>query len=218
MGQPEFNFLSKVIANKGGEVEKIFVVATKKDMLTKTEGEKKVSEFLERLGVLYDNKSMAVSRFSFVAAECHLLTEKVLRGEELDDEEDEKLGSVLWRLKVGYSDIVQRSDDILRYAGVKELFERIDNVVLRNRRNYIIAEITEDYNRCMKVINENAATYLDDKMEYLKTISNNRELDQNQIEELEKNNEEIEILQGKIREIRENLEREISSNTTGKEM
>ena len=34
----------------------------------------------------------------------------------------------------------------------------------------------------------------------------------------EKNNEEIEILQGKIREIRENLEREISSNTTGKEM
>ena len=167
-GQPEFNFLSKVIANKGGEVEKIFVVATKKDMLTKTEGEKKVSEFLERLGVLYDNKSMAVSRFSFVAAECHLLTEKVLRGEELDDEEDEKLGSVLWRLKVGYSDIVQRSDDILRYAGVKELFERIDNVVLRNRRNYIIAEITEDYNRCMKVINENAATYLDDKMEYLK--------------------------------------------------
>lgn len=217
-GQPEFNFLSKVIANKGGEVEKIFVVATKKDMLTKTEGEKKVSEFLERLGALYDNKSMAVSRFSFVAAECHLLTEKVLRGEELDDEEDEKLGSVLWRLKVGYSDIVQRSDDILRYAGVKELFERIDNVVLRNRRNYIIAEITEDYNRCMKVINENAATYLDDKMEYLKTISNNRELDQNQIEELEKNNEEIEILQGKIREIRENLEREISSNTTGKEM
>lgn len=216
-GQPEFNFLSKVIANKSGDVSKIFVVATKKDMLTNTEGEKKVKEFLVRLGELYNNKSMAVSRFAFVAAECHLLTEKVIKGEELNDEEYQKIMTSLVRLRLQYSDINSKEDDILKYAGVKELFERIEKVVLNNRRKYIITEITKDYNQCMRVINENAALYLDESQEYLKNITENRELDQEQIEELEQSNREIEVLQGKIRDIKRNLEMEISINDNKKE-
>ena len=43
-------------------------------MLTNAEGEKKEKEFLIRLGELYNNDSMAVSRFAFVAAEVHLMT------------------------------------------------------------------------------------------------------------------------------------------------
>lgn len=211
-GQPEFNFLSKVIANKGGDISKIFVVATKKDMLTNAEGEKKVSEFLIRLGELYNNKSMAVSRFAFVAAECHLLTQMVMAGETLNEEEEEKLISALVRLRLCYSDINYKSDTILKYAGIDDLFARIDKVVLQNRRLYIINEINKDYARCMKVINENAALYIEDSKSYLKKLTESREFDQSQIEELEQSNHKIEVLQEKIRELRKNLEVEISAN------
>ena len=107
----------------------------------------------------------------------------------------------------------RKADDILKYAGVNDLFDRINKVVLLNRRNYIVNGIINDYIKCMKVINENAALYLDDSKAYLKKLTEDREYDQNQIEEIEQSNRDIEILQGKIREIRRNLEIEISVNS-----
>ena len=213
--QPEFNFLSKVIANKGGDVSKVFVVATKKDMLTNSEGEKKEKEFLIRLGELYNNDSMAVSRFAFVAAEVHLMTTQVIQGIALEPEEKKKFKKALLEIDedLEFSDVSRKADDILKYAGVNDLFERINKVVLLNRRNYIVNGIVNDYIRCMKVINENAALYLDDSKAYLKKLTEDREYDQSQIEEIEQNNRDIEVLQGKIKEIRRNLEIEISVNS-----
>lgn len=213
--QPEFNFLSKVISNKGGDVSKVFVVATKKDMLTNAEGEKKEKEFLIRLGELYNNDSMAVSRFAFVAAEVHLMTTQVIQGINLEPEEKKKFRKALLEIDedLEFSDVSRKADDILKYAGVNDLFDRINKVVLLNRRNYIVNGIINDYIKCMKVINENAALYLDDSKAYLKKLTEDREYDQNQIEEIEQSNRDIEILQGKIREIRRNLEIEISVNS-----
>lgn len=216
--QPEFNFLSKVIANKGGDVSKVFVVATKKDMLTNVEGEKKEKEFLTRLGELYRNDSMAISRFSFVAAEVHLMTSQVVQGIALEAEEKKKLKKALLEIDedLEFSDISRKVDDILKYAGVNDLFERIDKVVLRNRRDYIVKGIVNDYIRCMNVINENASLYIDDSKTYLKTLTEEREYDQSQIEEIEQSNREIEALQDKIKEVRKKLEIEISKNTNSR--
>lgn len=208
--QPEFNFLSKVIANKGGDVSKIFVVATKKDMLTNSEGEKKAEEFLIRLGELYKNNSMAISRFTFVAAECHLLTQRVINGDELNDEEYEKLSTALVRIRLSYSDINSKSDVILKYAGVMDLFNKIDTVVLKDRRNYILNAILDDYLHCMRVINENSAMYIEDSREYLQKLTSDREFDQEQIAALKENNKELAILQRSVQELRDNLEIEIS--------
>lgn len=154
--QPEFNFLSKVISNKGGDVSKIFVVATKKDMLTNAEGEKKEKEFLIRLGELYNNDSMAVSRFAFVAAEVHLMTTQVIQGINLEPEEKKKFKKALLEIDedLEFSDVRRKADDILKYASVNDLFDRINKVVLLNRRNYIVNGIINDYIKCMKVINE----------------------------------------------------------------
>lgn len=213
--QPEFNFLSKVISNKGGDVSKIFVVATKKDMLTNAEGEKKEKEFLIRLGELYNNDSMAVSRFAFVAAEVHLMTTQVIQGINLEPEEKKKLKKALLEIDedLEFSDVRRKADDILKYASVNDLFDRINKVVLLNRRNYIVNGIINDYIKCMKVINENASLYLDDSKAYLKKLTEDREYDQSQIEKIEQSNRDIEILQGKIRKIRRNLEIEISANS-----
>jgi GTPase SAR1 family protein len=214
-GQPEFNFLSKVISNKGGDISKVFVVATKKDMLTNAEGEKKEKEFLIRLGELYNNDSMAVSRFAFVAAEVHLMTTQVIQGIDLEPEEKKKFRKALLEIDedLEFSDINRKSDEILKYAGVNDLFNRINKVVLINRRSYIVNGIINDYIRCMKVINENAALYLDDSKAYLKKLTEDREYDQSQIEEIEQSNRDIEVLQGKIREIRRNLEIQIDVNS-----
>lgn len=182
--QPEFNFLSKVISNKGGDVSKIFVVATKKDMLTNAEGEKKEKEFLIRLGELYNNDSMAVSRFAFVAAEVHLMTTQVIQGINLEPEEKKKFKKALLEIDedLEFSDVRRKADDILKYASVNDLFDRINKVVLLNRRNYIVNGIINDYIKCMKVINENASLYLDDSKAYLKKLTEDREYDQSQIE------------------------------------
>lgn len=213
--QPEFNFLSKVISNKGGDVSKIFVVATKKDMLTNAEGEKKEKEFLIRLGELYNNDSMAVSRFAFVAAEVHLMTTQVIQGINLEPEEKKKFKKALLEIDedLEFSDVSRKADDILKYASVNDLFDRINKVVLLNRRNYIVNGIINDYIKCMKVINENASLYLDDSKAYLKKLTEDRDYDQSQIEKIEQSNRDIEILQGKIRKIRRNLEIEISANS-----
>lgn len=213
--QPEFNFLSKVISNKGGDVSKIFVVATKKDMLTNAEGEKKEKEFLIRLEELYNNDSMAVSRFAFVAAEVHLMTTQVIQGINLEPEEKKKFKKALLEIDedLEFSDVRRKADDILKYASVNDLFDRINKVVLLNRRNYIVNGIINDYIKCMKVINENASLYLDDSKAYLKKLTEDREYDQSQIEKIEQSNRDIEILQGKIRKIRRNLEIEISANS-----
>lgn len=213
--QPEFNFLSKVISNKGGDVSKIFVVATKKDMLTNAEGEKKEKEFLIRLGELYNNDSMAVSRFAFVAAEVHLMTTQVIQGINLEPEEKKKFKEALLEIDedLEFSDVSRKADDILKYASVNDLFDRINKVVLLNRRNYIVNGIINDYIKCMKVINENASLYLDDSKAYLKKLTEDREYDQSQIEKIEQSNRDIEILQDKIRKIRRNLEIEISANS-----
>ena len=213
--QPEFNFLSKVISNKGGDVSKIFVVATKKDMLTNAEGEKKEKEFLIRLGELYNNDSMAVSRFAFVAAEVHLMTTQVIQGINLEPEEKKKFKKALLEIDedLEFSDVSRKADDILKYASVNDLFDRINKVVLLNRRNYIVNGIINDYIKCMKMINENASLYLDDSKAYLKKLTEDREYDQSQIEKIEQSNRDIEILQGKIRKIRRNLEIEISANS-----
>lgn len=213
--QLEFNFLSKVISNKGGDVSKIFVVATKKDMLTNAEGEKKEKEFLIRLGELYNNDSMAVSRFAFVAAEVHLMTTQVIQGINLEPEEKKKFKKALLEIDedLEFSDVSRKADDILKYASVNDLFDRINKVVLLNRRNYIVNGIINDYIKCMKVINENASLYLDDSKAYLKKLTEDREYDQSQIEKIEQSNRDIEILQDKIRKIRRNLEIEISANS-----
>lgn len=213
--QPEFNFLSKVISNKGGDVSKIFVVATKKDMLTNAEGEKKEKEFLIRLGELYNNDSMAVSRFAFVAAEVHLMTTQVIQGINLEPEEKKKFKKALLEIDedLEFSDVSRKADDILKYASVNDLFDRINKVVLLNRRNYIVNGIINDYIKCMKVINENASLYLDDSKAYLKKLTEDREYDQSQIEKIEQSNRDIEILQDKIRKIRRNLEIEISAKS-----
>ena len=212
--QPEFSFLSKVIANKGGDVSKVFVVATKKDMLTNLEGEKKEKEFLNRLGELYGNESMAISRFAFIAAEVHLWTNLIMRGIELEKEEKKKFKKALLEIDEDFeiSDINRKSDVILNYAGVNDLFKRINDVVLVDRRKYILERITDDYNQCMRIINEKASSCLDKNMEYLSQLSEDREDDKKQIEKLIECIHDIEVLEQKLKRIRSDLEIQIEAN------
>lgn len=213
-GQPEFNFLTKVIANKGGDVSKIFVVATQKDSLTNKEAQEKAEEFLVRMGEIYHNNSLALSRFSFVAAEMHLITLQILQGIELETDEKIKLVRALPNIDLlfGFSDVSTRSDEIFKYAGVNDLFHKIDKTVLQNTRELILKAILDDYYNCMKLINDHISSGLSDSETLLENLSKKQEEDQDSIEELQETNDELEGLLLKVQEIKKTLEMQIKIN------
>ena len=172
-GQPEFKFLSDVIANKDYDVSKVFVVATQKDTLTNEEAQEKANEFLIRMGQIYRNDSLAISRFSFVAAEMHLMTLQILNGINLEKEEKKKLRKGLLEIDEDFelSNVATQSDEVFKYAGVNDLYNRIDKTVLQNTRELILKAILNDYYNCMKLINEHMSSGLDDAEILLEKLS-----------------------------------------------
>lgn len=212
--QPEFHFLSKVIENKNGDVSKIFVVATKKDMLSQKERDAKGNEFLQRLGQLYKSKSKASSRFSFVAAECHVFARKVIMGEELTEDEDIKWWKMLADMRMSPAEFTEKSDEVIKYAGVEDLFAKINRIVLSKRRSILITDITEDYFQYMSMINALANDFIEDRREMLEELISRRETDTNRIEEIRESNKELEILQTKVQALKKQLEIEIAANGT----
>lgn len=210
--QPEFHFLSKVIENKGGDVSKIFVVATKKDMLVESERIPKRDEFLVRLGQLYDNPELAISRFSFVTAECQIFTKKIMSGEKLEDDERRKMRKMLADLDMDLSDITEESNKVIDYAGVKGLFEKVSQIVLSKRRSIIIDEINNEYAQYMANINSYSNEYIEDAKNFLDELVSENEADTNKIEELQESNKQLEILQNKVKDLKRKLELEIAIN------
>ena len=213
-GQPEFKFLSDVIANKDYDVSKVFVVATQKDTLTNEEAQEKANEFLIRMGQIYRNDSLAISRFSFVAAEMHLMTLQILNGINLEKEEKKKLRKGLLEIDEDFelSNVATQSDEVFKYAGVNDLYNRIDKTVLQNTRDLILKAILNDYYNCMKLINEHISSGLDDAEILLEKLSKKQEEDQDTIEGLEESNAELEELLYKVKEIKKTLEARIKVN------
>lgn len=212
--QPEFHFLSKVIENKGGDVSKIFVVATKKDILVESERVAKRNEFLARLVQLYNNEELAISRFSFVAAECHIFTSKVILGEELEANDRRKMRKMLADLDMDMEDITEESGKVIDYAGVQALFNKVNKVVLSKRRSIIIDEIYKDYAQCMVNINSYANEYIEDAKDFLDNLTSENEMDTNKIEELQESNKQLAILQEQVKNLKRELEIKIAANSS----
>lgn len=213
-GQPEFKFLSDVIANKNYDVSKVFVVATQRDTLTNEEAQEKANEFLIRMGQIYRNDSLAISRFSFVAAEMHLMTLQILNGINLEKEEKKKLRKGLLEIDEDFelSNVATQSDEVFKYAGVNDLYNRIDKTVLQNTRELILKAILDDYYNCMRLINDHMSSGLDDAETLLEKISKKQEEDQNTIEELKESNAELESLLYEVKKIKTTLEARIKAN------
>lgn len=214
--QPEFQFLSRVIANKNGDVSKIFVVATKKDMLIESERILKRDEFLERLKQLYSNPELAISRFSFVAAECHVFAKIVQSGIELVDDQWIKLSKMLIDLRMSVSDLVDSSKfkKVIEYAEVESLFEKMKRIVINSKREHLIREITIDYNKTMSEINTLADAYLIEMKSFIQSLISENNDDNETINELEESNKQIQIIQKKIKNLKEALEIEIAANSS----
>ena len=213
-GQPEFKFLSDVIANKDYDVSKVFVVATQKDTLTNKEAQEKANEFLIRMGQIYSNDSLAISRFSFVAAEMHLMTLQILKGINLEKEEKKKLRKGLLEIDEDFelSNVATKSDEVFKYAGINDLYNKLDKTVLQNTRELILKAILDDYYSCMKLINEQMSSGLDITETLLEKLSKKQEEDQDIIDRLEESNDELETLLNKAKEIKKTLEARIKVN------
>lgn len=210
-GQPEFKFLTQVRSNKGGEIKKIFVVATKKDQTTPSEAQKKSEDFIDRFAqICDDNRSLAVSHYFSVAAETHILMQQVLKGIQLTDEENMKLHKALTNLNIyDFNKINSREEDISKYAGVDTLFKHIDSVVIQNRRKLIIGAIIKDYDEYMEYIHALAADYVDAGIDQIKMIIGNRQVNQDELEEVKQGIEKLEILENNVHILQQQLEDQI---------
>ena len=69
--------------------------------------------------------------------------------------------------------------------------------------------ILEDYAKCMRVINDNASIHLKDVEQLLKDLTEHREYEQSQIEELTQDNSDLEDLIFKAQEVCNRLQREV---------
>ena len=69
--------------------------------------------------------------------------------------------------------------------------------------------ILEYYAKCMRVINDNASIHLKDVEQLLKDLTEHREYEQSQIEELTQDNSDLEDLIFKAQEVCNRLQREV---------
>lgn len=214
--QPEFQFLSRVIANKNGDVSKIFVIATKKDILIENERILKRNEFLERLKQLYSNPELAISRFSFVAAECHVFAKTIQSGRELEDDQRKKMRKMLADMDMEMGDLVEAKNlkTVMEYAEVESLFEKMKRIVINSKREHLIREITLDYNKTMSEINTLADAYLIEMKNFIQSLISENNDDNETINELEESNKQIQIIQKKIKNLKDALEIEIAANSS----
>lgn len=98
----------------------------------------------------------------------------------------------------------------LEYAGINDLFSRIDQIVIKNKRALMVDAILKDYNSCMRVINECSNDVIDYYEEKLGTLTSDTNSDQETIKQLKENNDKICHLRNKISVARDKLETAIS--------
>lgn len=211
--QPEFNFLSKVIEAKSGDVQKVFVVATKKDCLSETERIAKRDEFLKRLSDIYNSSELATSRFIFVAAECHEFMSKRLLGKTLESDEQTKFMKAVIDVNIGYvNNELEHSDEIYKYAGINDLLERIEKNILTAKRAVIMQSIEADYEKSMYMINSIANNFIETEQALLDKLVTSSNNDQKEINELIEKNNNLKILEERVAELKNKLEIQIQAN------
>lgn len=110
------------------------------------------------------------------------------------------------------SNVATQSDEVFKYAGVNDLYNKIDKTVLQHTRELILKAILDDYYSCMKLINETMSSELDIAETLLEKLSKEQEKDQDTIERLEESNAELETLLDKAKEIKRTLEARIEVN------
>lgn len=216
----EFDFVEKVMANINRECRKVFVVATKKDQLLENERKEKRDEFLARIKQLYNkDANLAHSQFSFVCSECHTLSKAFVSGEDLSDENKRKLNKMLMDIDfdIRLNDLTEAQvlRKVLEYAEVESFLKKMDDRVIKRKRDELLNNLGKEYSNTMKKISDYVNGHLSDKNNDLKNIICENDMEQDEICDLEEKNIQIQKLINQVKLLKEKLDDEIKINQMG---
>lgn len=153
-------FLSSISANLQHDMTKMYIIATKSDMLSKKAREQKQKYLFAELACLYDGKEgILQNHFISVCAVPHLLLLNYLNKGYLDEDSMEDLETAILRFKYNFNNIANDKEKIYDDFGITKLFDRLNNNVICRYRKEIISIIKKDYasaNKNIKSIADSA--------------------------------------------------------------
>ena len=205
-----FKLLGQVRSLKNGDLDKVYVVATKKDEVS---GFAKVErEFKSNLAQEMGSEVKAISHYYAVAAEMHLFTKMVLSGQELDKEMEKKLKKAFLEYDFIYpDDIISRKGDIFKAAGISTFKDHLFSEVISKHSKHLRDEVIDSYHANMIFINKLAKECIAETEELYDRIMNKHDIKNDEIQQLNEDIAEITLLEQKVDTIMANLEKEIIS-------
>ncbi len=220
-----FKTLTSIRSHKNNDVEKIFIVANKKDQLSERDVKEKINEFLKRLKEEYKknnwNEELAVSRFSVISAECHKSIKYFQRGKELEKEQRKVLQKVLIELDIDIeAGLLEKEnvDRVINYSGVENLFNKMNMCAIRRKREDILYEIERSYYETMKIINAIAGDDMQKISAEIKQYASDSATTEQEINDLKEKNKQLMFIQKAIERLKENLELAISEDSMNAEV
>ena len=207
-----FKELERIRSNKNNDVSRMFIVANKRDQLTVKKFEEKKEEFLKILTDEFKKNNWdeyyATSHFFVISAMGHKLINDYCKGVKLDDESEEELDAMLRRCKMDMSDLQEdnKLDEALSYAGVNNLFNRLNDCIIKRKRKDILTEIKLSYYDTMRKINDIANDNIKKTNDQLQQYISGKEATEEEIETMKKELKKFKLTQRHLENIIENLE------------
>ena len=214
----EFKTLTSIRSNKNNNPEKIFIVATKKDQVTGGDVNAKKEEFLNRLKEEYEkcdiDKDLAVSRFSMISANCHIYCKSFTEHKQLNDDQRIQFNKMLCELDMTQNDLCEgdKLRKVLDYAGVDNLFKKMNDCVIRRKRKDILEEIERNYYQTMKNINTIVSERIEKTDEQLKSYISDNKKSEDDLKVLKEERIKFKKRMKRINELKENLEVETETD------
>lgn len=211
--------LTSIRSNKNNDVDKIFIVATKKDQLSENEANEKIKESLNILSADYEkcgiDTSLAINRFSSISANCHIYCKSLMENTLDNEQKRDFRGILLSKLDMDINDLYEADKvrKVLDYAGVDNLFEKMDKLVIRGKRKYILEKIQRNYYQTMKDINKIASENIVKTEEQLKSYISDNEMSEDDLKTLKEARKNLKKRMRQIEEFKENLEVEIENDS-----
>lgn len=216
-----FRTLTSIRNNKNNDVEKIFIVANKKDQLPEEDEKKKADEFLKRLREEYKNNNwdeeLAASRFSVISAVGHQCMRRLQKGEKLGSKQYKDFQKILIELGIDPMSAgalgKESVEKVINYAGVEHLFNQMKENVINRKRKEILGEIDRSYYQTMNKIRAIAEADIQKTDAELEQYISDTAVEEQEIDELKEKCKKMKVMQKAIEKIQEKLEIEIQADS-----
>ena len=208
-------FLSSLSANLQHDMTKMYIVATKSDLLDEDDRKQKQRYLFNELSRLYNGKEGVLqNHFISVCAEPHSFLLGYLQGKDLGRKFLKKLKIAIENFDYDFDNIANDKEKIFDDFGIVKLFKRLNQTVICEHRKQIITMIKKDYasaNKNIKSIADNAFYFAGQQLQEIQLSAHDYFESAIEIEDLENQIQKIsdmdDDLENQILKLRNSIEK-----------